>query len=127
MFRRRRNLIKILSILFLLLWAASASLQTNKLNIYSTVCVEFVALTNEVYTLWLSPDLTDTNNWHPHPFYDGYTPNENERVSYWASEDAARGFFFLQVGSGSPSFVNASERTVATNTVTKPPPPPNGL
>lgn len=96
-----------------MLWVASASLQTNKLNIYSTVCVEFVALTNEVYTLWLSPDLTD---WNPHPVYNNYTPNETERIAFWDAEGAMKGFFYLQTGTNPPSFAKPSERASETST-----------
>jgi hypothetical protein len=66
------------------------------LNIYSTVCVWWVAETNVSYTLKISTDLI---NWEIFPHYDGFTTDQVVTNKMWRSEHERYRFFKLETNS----------------------------
>ena len=65
------------------------------LNIYPTVCVEWIAQPNVSYTMYFSEDLID---WDVVPAYDRYVSDSIETNRMWRGQNEAKGFFRLEVG-----------------------------
>jgi hypothetical protein len=67
--------------------------QYAEINIYQTVCVEWEADTNHVYTVWES---TDMKTWSKRIHLTDYTPPYNRTVRIWRAEHEQVKFFKVE-------------------------------
>ena len=63
------------------------------LNIYPTVCVEWIAQPNTIYTMYFSKDLVE---WQIVSTYDRYISDSIETNRMWRGRDEPRGFFRVE-------------------------------